>query len=798
MFRSLTIASISSIILCGSLFFTPVHTIHGATSLENTKTQLNQLLGTLKDLLTSLSQKTQTAAVSELKQNTFPLLSSTNVNANMFADYESSWKENSVAGQLEHTSGVWTMLVTSHGEQKISIDSTYGVDGRSAKIDVVGYGADGLFKILFAYNENRYTTLDAPKGHNRMTLNVTIPYAGSNENHMFHIGTYAKDPNTASMSSTLGNHWYHYYELRGSKGNYWTKMYMDEHPQHEVSNDEPPSINPTIGEGFNYFDGLTRLYLQMRYSPFETTWPGPYTMHVDEIEFYTETRVENDYSINSPAITYQGNGEFDIDWTSFSQYDIHNNTFEIRYSFTPINTETDYNNANLVPGSPSAGWGEGNLGRTRNYYRATFTIPNIDESKKIYFAIKDLYASHPKDLKRIDYQIINGGNNQETQTTCTAFTYSSWNSCQSTNTQTRTILTSSPTGCTGGTPITTQSCTYVPPAPTDTTAPTITVVSPQTTTLPSGTTQTVISLTTNEGATCRYGTSSGTAYTAMLPFTVTGSTLHSVTITGLTNGSTYTRYILCRDTAGNTSALRTLTFSVATPTQTTCTAFTYSSWNSCQSTNTQTRTILTSSPTGCTGGTPITTQSCTYVPPAPTSTPTVDTPPKKPRSSGGGGGSSKPKPRTTDTTTTTKDTVSIDTTVSVPQTTTATRITRNLTIGDRGDDVRQVQVFLNTHGFPIAETGDGSRGHETGYFGEATKNAIIRFQNQYRSDILTPAGMTQGTGYLGEATRAKIASLSTTTTTPSRSSAERTALIASLRAQLEILVAELERMMGVR
>ena len=48
-------------------------------------------------------------------------------------------------------------------------------------------------------------------------------------------------------------------------------------------------------------------------------------------------------------------------------------------------------------------------------------------------------------------------------TTCSSFTYSAWGACMSSNTQTRTVATSSPAGCTGGTPVTSQSCTYVPP-----------------------------------------------------------------------------------------------------------------------------------------------------------------------------------------------------------------------------------------------------------------------------------------------------------------------------------------------
>src|SRR3989344_1944012 len=50
--------------------------------------------------------------------------------------------------------------------------------------------------------------------------------------------------------------------------------------------------------------------------------------------------------------------------------------------------------------------------------------------------------------------------------TCTSFTYSNWGTC-SNNQQMRTVLTSSPSGCTGGSPVTSQSCT----PSTDTTPP---------------------------------------------------------------------------------------------------------------------------------------------------------------------------------------------------------------------------------------------------------------------------------------------------------------------------------------
>src|SRR3989344_963005 len=70
--------------------------------------------------------------------------------------------------------------------------------------------------------------------------------------------------------------------------------------------------------------------------------------------------------------------------------------------------------------------------------------------------------------------------------------------------------------------------------------------------LSAGTTQTTISLDTNEIATCKYGTVAGTAY-ASLPntFSTTNAIAHSQLITGLTNGTSYTYYVRCQDAGTN-------------------------------------------------------------------------------------------------------------------------------------------------------------------------------------------------------------------------------------------------------
>jgi hypothetical protein len=83
-------------------------------------------------------------------------------------------------------------------------------------------------------------------------------------------------------------------------------------------------------------------------------------------------------------------------------------------------------------------------------------------------------------------------------------------------------------------------------------------------TLAAGTTQTTLSLSTNEAATCRYATTAGVAYASMTnTFTTTGGTSHSTSVTGLTDGLAYAYYVRCVDATGNANANDfAITFSV--------------------------------------------------------------------------------------------------------------------------------------------------------------------------------------------------------------------------------------------
>jgi len=73
---------------------------------------------------------------------------------------------------------------------------------------------------------------------------------------------------------------------------------------------------------------------------------------------------------------------------------------------------------------------------------------------------------------------------------------------------------------------------------------------------------------------------------------------------------------------------------------------------------------------------------------------------------------------------------------------------RNLMQRASGADVQSLQAFLNSQGFVISNTGAGSPGSETMYFGPLTQAALARLQAHY--------GITPALGYFGPITRAKI------------------------------------------
>ncbi|OGG41334.1 hypothetical protein A3A21_04285 [Candidatus Jorgensenbacteria bacterium RIFCSPLOWO2_01_FULL_45_25b] len=76
--------------------------------------------------------------------------------------------------------------------------------------------------------------------------------------------------------------------------------------------------------------------------------------------------------------------------------------------------------------------------------------------------------------------------------------------------------------------------------------------------------------------------------------------------------------------------------------------------------------------------------------------------------------------------------------------------TRDLTAGSKGADVKCLQQTLNANGNKVAETGAGSPGNETEYFGPATRKALAAWQ--------AAKGISPAVGYFGPKTRTAVGS----------------------------------------
>ena len=79
-----------------------------------------------------------------------------------------------------------------------------------------------------------------------------------------------------------------------------------------------------------------------------------------------------------------------------------------------------------------------------------------------------------------------------------------------------------------------------------------------------------------------------------------------------------------------------------------------------------------------------------------------------------------------------------------------TELITDLRFGDHGQEVELLQTWLakDKEVYPEKIT--------SGYFGYLTQRAIIRFQEKYASEILTPQGLTRGTGIVDALTRKKL------------------------------------------
>jgi hypothetical protein len=229
--------------------------------------------------------------------------------------------------------------------------------------------------------------------YNRFRFWFLVPNSGGAEmkdgQTNFYLGTYVKRITNSDPYSdeTGGGHYYHPFNVLR---NQWSMCVLNSHPGHERG--DPGAVDtgnrlyptaPPWGSGdpantYNYFDTLTRFYIQ------ETGSTGgfPRDYWIDEMEFYQESRPENDEQVYSICVSYTAStNRIFLSWNRHK--DENSVKHEVRYAFSDIHA-IGWNNAIPAPSGiiTPPGW--------QGYNNMVYDTTAIDVSGKsqIYLAIK--------------------------------------------------------------------------------------------------------------------------------------------------------------------------------------------------------------------------------------------------------------------------------------------------------------------------------------------------------------------------------------------------------------------------
>jgi len=175
--------------------------------------------------------------------------------------------------------------------------------------------------------------------YNRMRFWIRLPEGASphrvDGRSNLNVGTYVKrvansDPRSDEAG---GNHYYHMTNVPAL--GCWTLVVLNMHPDHRRGNsgaDDPGNLPHPTGEAdYNYFDALTRFYIQDERPP--ARHPADYLL--DDVEFYREPAEENDEQVYSLTGTHvPASNRVVVTWRRHKRdNDVRH---EVRYAFESI------------------------------------------------------------------------------------------------------------------------------------------------------------------------------------------------------------------------------------------------------------------------------------------------------------------------------------------------------------------------------------------------------------------------------------------------------------------------------
>jgi hypothetical protein len=201
------------------------------------------------------------------------------------------------------------------GTAEVGLDAADAVVGRSVRFEVRrgllyaqfnAHNADGTRGFAREYVARpdawRFNTF------NRLSFWIQSPPEAAplhrNGQENIQVGTYVKRVKDADRRSdeTGGGHWYHH--LNVAPTGTWTRAVLNMHPHHlrgaSGGQEHGDQAHPTREADYNYFDALTRFYVEQIRRPVQ--YPAVYRL--DEFAFYCEPRPESDQQVYSLAATY--------------------------------------------------------------------------------------------------------------------------------------------------------------------------------------------------------------------------------------------------------------------------------------------------------------------------------------------------------------------------------------------------------------------------------------------------------------------------------------------------------------
>ncbi len=241
------------------------------------------------------------------------------------------------------------------GAAQVSIDLNDAASGHSLRMDVTSGGLYAQFNPYdgsgrgFARDYSATPKAWSFNTYNRLSFWIKRPTTASplitNGSHGTYVGTYVKQISNADPSSdeTGGSHYYHSINLPNN--GQWTQVILNMHPDHRRGDSggiDPGYLpHPTGEPQYNYFDALTRFYID------DTASPTTGTYRIDDIQFYREPYAEDDAQVASLTGTYDPTrNEVIVTWNRSKDDNTVND--EVRYAFSDIH-QLGWNAATPAP-----------------------------------------------------------------------------------------------------------------------------------------------------------------------------------------------------------------------------------------------------------------------------------------------------------------------------------------------------------------------------------------------------------------------------------------------------------------